>query len=75
MPNSAEILKQKFTHSIGLPFQEILPESVIASVLEQENVRYRDRSNRHEPRVRKRRPKAFPLMKQPRSTLKANLAN
>jgi hypothetical protein len=43
MPNSAEILKQKFTHSLGLPFQEILPESVIASVLEQENVSYRDR--------------------------------
>lgn len=43
MPNSAEILKQKFTHSIGLPFQEILPESWIASVLEQENVNYRDR--------------------------------
>jgi hypothetical protein len=34
-----------------------------------------ERPNRHEPRVRKRRPKAFPLMKQPRSTLKANLAN
>lgn len=43
MPNSAEILKQKFTRSIGLPFQEILPESVIASVLEQEKVSYRDR--------------------------------
>lgn len=43
MPNSAEILKQKFTNSLGLPFQEILPESVIASVLEQENVSYRDR--------------------------------
>lgn len=43
MPNSAEILKQKFINSLGLPFQEILPESVIASVLEQENVSYRDR--------------------------------
>jgi hypothetical protein len=31
------------------------------------------RPNRYEPRVRKRRPKAFPLMKQPRSTLKAKL--
>lgn len=43
MANSAKILKQKFTNSIGLPFQEILPESFIASVLEQENVSYRDR--------------------------------
>ena len=43
MPNSAEILKQQFTHGIGLPFQEILPESVIAEVLKQENVSYRDR--------------------------------
>lgn len=34
-----------------------------------------DRPNRSEPRVRKRRPKAFPLMKQPRSTLKHKLAN
>jgi len=34
-----------------------------------------ERPNRHEPRVRKRRPKAFPLMTQPRSTLKAKLAN
>lgn len=34
-----------------------------------------ERPNRHEPRVRKRRPKAFPLMKQPRSTLKAKLAS
>jgi uncharacterized MnhB-related membrane protein len=32
-----------------------------------------ERPNRHEPRVRKRRPKAFPLMKQPRSTLKSKL--
>jgi hypothetical protein len=33
-----------------------------------------ERPNRYEPRVRKRRPKAFPLMKQPRPTLKAKLA-
>jgi Transposase DDE domain. len=32
-----------------------------------------DRPNRVEPRVRKRRPKQFPLMKQPRSALKQNL--
>jgi hypothetical protein len=33
-----------------------------------------DRPNRSEPRVRKRRPKAFPLMTKPRSTLKPNMA-
>jgi len=33
-----------------------------------------ERPNRSEPRVRKRRPKAFPLMTQPRSTLKTNMA-
>ena len=32
------------------------------------------RPGRSEPRVRKRRPKAFPLMKQPRSVLKRQLA-
>lgn len=43
MPNSAEILKQKFTNSLGLPFREVLPESVIADILEQEQVKYRHR--------------------------------
>ncbi len=33
-----------------------------------------ERPGRSEPRVRKRRPKAFPLMKQPRSVLKRQLA-
>ena len=33
------------------------------------------RPNRSEPRVRKRRPKAYPLMQQPRSQLKAALAD
>jgi hypothetical protein len=32
-----------------------------------------DRSGRHEPRVRKRRPKAFPLMQQPRPVLRKKL--
>ena len=42
MPNRAEILKQKFLHSVGLPFQELLPESVINQALEDEQVRYRE---------------------------------
>ena len=32
------------------------------------------RPNRVEPRVKKRRSKAYPLMRQPRSTLKVKLA-
>jgi hypothetical protein len=43
MPNSAEILQQKFSNSFGLPFQTVLPESVIAEVLEAEEVSYRNR--------------------------------
>jgi hypothetical protein len=34
-----------------------------------------NRPDRYEARMRKRRPKAFPLMKQPRSTLKRKLAS
>ena len=40
MPNRAETLKQKFLQSIGLPFREVLPESVISSVLQAEGVKY-----------------------------------
>jgi len=43
MPNSAKILQQKFANSFGLPFQTVLPESVIAEVLEAEEVSYRNR--------------------------------
>jgi hypothetical protein len=43
MPNSATILKQKFANSFGLPFQTLLPESVIAEVLAAEGVKYRNR--------------------------------
>jgi len=43
MPNSAAILKQKFANSFGLPFQTLLPESVIAEVLAAEGVKYRNR--------------------------------
>lgn len=43
MPNSAAILRQKFANSFGLPFQTLLPESVIAEVLAAEGVKYRNR--------------------------------
>jgi hypothetical protein len=29
MPKPVEILKRKFTNSVGLPFRELLPESTI----------------------------------------------
>ncbi|HEY9834341.1 MAG TPA: hypothetical protein V6D26_27560 [Stenomitos sp.] len=43
MPNRVEILKQRFTNSVGLPFQELLPESTIIEVLEAQKVKYRNR--------------------------------
>ncbi len=41
MPNRAEILKQNFLNSTGLPFQTLLPESAIEQALAQEQVKYR----------------------------------
>ena len=41
MPNRAEILKQKFQDSLGLPFEQILSESVLQTVLEAQGVSYR----------------------------------
>jgi hypothetical protein len=41
MPNRAEILKQRLTQSVGLPFAEVLPARTIEAVLEEEQVRYR----------------------------------
>jgi hypothetical protein len=38
MPNSSAILKQKFANSFGLPFQTLLPESVITDALAAEGV-------------------------------------
>ena len=43
MPNRVEILKQKFTTSVGLPFREILPESTIMEALAAEKMKYRNR--------------------------------
>jgi Transposase DDE domain len=42
MLNRAEILKQQFNESIGLPWQTILPSSRIESILKEENVKYRN---------------------------------
>jgi hypothetical protein len=43
MPKPVEILKRKFTHSVGLPFRELLPESTIVEALEAEKIEYRNR--------------------------------
>lgn len=40
MSNRASILKQKFLQSTGLPFREVLPESVIEKELKAEGVKY-----------------------------------
>lgn len=38
-----EILKEKFTKSLGLPFQDLLPESAIQQVLDELKIKYRCR--------------------------------
>ncbi len=43
MPKPIEILKRKFTNSVGLPFRELLPESTIVEALEAEKIEYRNR--------------------------------
>lgn len=43
MPNRIKILKQKFANSVGLPFEELLPEGSITEALEAEKVKYRNR--------------------------------
>lgn len=42
MPNRAEILKQQFMQSLGLPWQELLPESRLEEILQEEEVFYRN---------------------------------
>lgn len=42
-PNRVQILKQKFTQSFGLPFRDLLPESIIQAALDAEKVKYRRR--------------------------------
>ncbi|NJN32844.1 MAG: IS4 family transposase, partial [Synechococcales cyanobacterium RM1_1_8] len=41
MSNRAEILKQRYRNSVGLPFERVLSESEIAQVLAEEGVSYR----------------------------------
>jgi len=42
MLNRANILKQQFNQSIGLPWQTILPASRIEEILAEEKVHYRN---------------------------------
>jgi hypothetical protein len=42
MANRAEILKQKFQDSIGLPWEQVLPETAIKQVLAEQGVNYRN---------------------------------
>ncbi len=41
--NSVKILKQKFSQSWGLPFRELLPESVIEQAIDEMKIKYRRR--------------------------------
>lgn len=43
MSQSAEILKEQFFQSLGLPWQEILPASRLNQILEEEGIEYRNR--------------------------------
>ncbi len=43
IPKRVQILRQKFTQSLGLPFQELLPEAIISEVLNTEKITYRQR--------------------------------
>jgi hypothetical protein len=43
VPNRVKILKDKFTQSLGLPFQELLPESEIQKIVEELQMKYRCR--------------------------------
>lgn len=43
MPKSAEILKQQFFKSLGLPWQDILPAARLDEILSEEGISYRNR--------------------------------
>ena len=38
-----QVLVDKFTSSLGLPFQELLPESFLADAIDEEKIKYRHR--------------------------------
>lgn len=42
IPNRVQILKQKFTQSLGLPFRDLLPESTITEALKAEKLNTAD---------------------------------
>lgn len=43
MTNRVKILKQKFSQSLGLPFEELLPESAIRPLIDELKIKYRCR--------------------------------
>ena len=43
MPNRVKILKEKFVESLGLPFQDLLPESAIQQAIDELKIKYRCR--------------------------------
>lgn len=43
VPSRVQILKHKFTQSVGLPFQNLLSESTITEALKAEKIKYRQR--------------------------------
>ncbi|MBW4641115.1 MAG: hypothetical protein KME05_23455 [Gloeocapsa sp. UFS-A4-WI-NPMV-4B04] len=43
MTNRVKILKKKFSQSLGLPFSNLLPESVIEQALGELKIKYRRR--------------------------------
>lgn len=43
MTNRVKILKQKFSQSLGLPFEELLPKSAIEQVIDELKIKYRRR--------------------------------
>ncbi len=43
IPNRVQILKEKFTRRVGLPFRDLLPEATIQAALNTLEIKYRRR--------------------------------
>ena len=43
MPKRVQILKQKFSTRIGLPFKDLLPSSAITEIISELKIKYRCR--------------------------------
>ncbi|WP_071527430.1 hypothetical protein [Nodosilinea nodulosa] len=41
MPNRADVLKEKYQNSIGLPFAKVLPEAEVQAVVDEQGIAYR----------------------------------